>query len=67
MSLDQRFTRWQTQTIVQLSFAINLFVGLSVATLGFGVSLLRQQSFSPTSCYAMLYLVSLALLGVSVL
>lgn len=67
MSLDRRFIRWQTQTIAQLSFAINLFAGLSVAALGFGVSFLREQSFSPNRCYAVAYLASLALLGISTL
>jgi len=67
VSLNQRFVRWQTQTIAQLSFAINLFAGLSVAALGFGVSFLREMSFSPSRCYAVLYLASLAFLGVSVL
>lgn len=67
MSLSQRFVRWQAQTIAQLSFAINLFAGLAVAALGFGVSFLREQSFTPDRCYAVAYLGSLVLLGASVL
>lgn len=67
MSLSGRFIRWQKQTIRQLSFAINLFAGLSVACLGFGVSFLREASFSPSQGYAILYLVSIVFLGVSVL
>ncbi len=66
MAVNQRFVRWQTQTITQLSFAINLFAGLSVATLGFGVSFLREASFSPTRGYAIVYLIAIALLCVSV-
>lgn len=67
MPLDQRFIRWQSQTIAQLTFAINLFAGLSVAAFGVGVSLMREPSFSPSPCYALVYLGSLAFLGISTL
>jgi hypothetical protein len=65
--LNQRFVRWQSQAAAQLSFAINLFAALSVAALSFSVLYLREASFTPTRCYAVLYLASVALLAVSVL
>lgn len=67
MSLDERYARWRLQTIAQLSFAINLFAGLSVAGLGFAVAYLREPLFTPTPCYAVLYLASLSSLGISAL
>ena len=42
---DDRFVRWQSRTIEQLGYAINLVLGLSVAALGFEVSLLLNNSF----------------------
>ncbi len=65
MSLDERFVRWQKQAVKQLSTAINLFSGLSVAALGFSVVFIRENSFTPSKCYAVLYLLSIALFGVS--
>jgi len=41
----ERFIRWQRYTIEQLTFALNLFVGLSGASLAFGISLLREEAF----------------------
>lgn len=46
----------------QLSTALSLLSGLSVAGLGFLFSLLREKDFSPTGCYATLYLVALTAL-----
>jgi len=42
---NERFIRWQGYTLNQVSFAINLFIGLSTATLGFSVSLLIDEKF----------------------
>ncbi|HEV2799818.1 MAG TPA: hypothetical protein VGW12_04940 [Pyrinomonadaceae bacterium] len=42
---SERFIRWQGYTLNQVSFAINLFIGLSTATLGFSVSLLIDEKF----------------------
>ena len=42
---NDRFTRWQGNTLNQVSFAINLFLGLATATLGFSVSLLINEKF----------------------
>jgi hypothetical protein len=43
---SERFIRWQSYTIAQLSFAINLFLGLATAALGFSVSLLIDERFT---------------------
>jgi len=47
---QDRFPRWQGIAIEHLRYAINLYLGLSVATLGFEVSLLLNPSFEPGSC-----------------
>jgi hypothetical protein len=67
LPLEERFVRWQSQAMRQLSVAINLFVGFAVAGLGFAVSFLRDLSFAPTRCYAVIYLLSLVLFGIAVL
>lgn len=67
MPLNERFVRWQSQTITQLSFSISLFTGYSVAALGFSMTLLRESSFTPKGFYAHLYLFSIAVLGLSIL
>jgi|HubBroStandDraft_6_1064221.scaffolds.fasta_scaffold463433_2 hypothetical protein len=47
MNDNQRFVRWQAILREQLSYAINLFLAFSVATLGYGLNLLRDQAFAP--------------------
>ncbi len=56
---NERFVRWQGHTMAQLSTALSLLSGLSVASLGFLFSLSRERSFLPTGCYALLFLVAL--------
>jgi hypothetical protein len=44
----ERFIRWQTRTIEQLGYAVNLILGLAVATLGFSLNLLSSSTkFAP--------------------
>lgn len=57
---NERFIRWQRNTIAQLSAAVSLLSALAVAGLGFLFSLLRTQDFVPTGCYPVLFLISLA-------
>lgn len=57
---NERFVRWQSQTMAQLSTALSLLSGLAVAGLGFLFSLLREQGFAPTGYYALFYLATLA-------
>lgn len=56
---NERFVRWQGQTISQLSTALALFSGLSVGGLGFLFSLLRDASFKPTGILALLFLLAI--------
>jgi hypothetical protein len=59
--------RWQSITIGQLTYAVNLILGLSVAVLGFEISLLLNENFSPGSCLQRVSLFfSLVLLAVSI-
>lgn len=56
---NERFVRWQSQTIAQLSVALSVFSGLSVAGFGFLLSLLQNQSFKPKGCLAIVFLAAL--------
>jgi hypothetical protein len=57
---DERFIRWQGNTLAQFSTALSLLSGLALAGLGFLFSLLRDPKFAPTGCYAALFLLALA-------
>lgn len=64
---NERFVRWQGQTISQLSTALALFSGLSVGALGFLFSLLQDTSFKPTGILALLFCIAfLSLLVASI-
>ncbi|MGV2459727.1 UNVERIFIED_CONTAM: hypothetical protein QO022_14430 [Pseudomonas aeruginosa] len=64
---NERFVRWQEQTISQLSTALALFSGLSVGALGFLFSLLQDTSFKPTGILALLFCIAfLSLLVASI-
>jgi hypothetical protein len=45
------FVQWQSITIGQLTYAINLILGFSVAALGFEVTLLLNGKFDPPPCW----------------
>lgn len=57
---NERFVRWQSHTMAQLSSVLSLLSGLSVAGLGFLFSLLREKDFLPAGGYALLFLIALA-------
>ena len=57
---NDRFVRWQTHTLSQLSTALALISGLSVGGLGLCLALLREKDFNPTGRYAIVFLVVLA-------
>lgn len=57
---SERFVRWQGHTMSQLSVALSLISGLSVAGLAFMFSLLKDKDFSPMGLYAVLYFITLA-------
>ncbi|OGA53411.1 MAG: hypothetical protein A3F74_05735 [Betaproteobacteria bacterium RIFCSPLOWO2_12_FULL_62_58] len=63
----ERFVRWQSQSISQLSFSINLLLGLAVAALGFGVALLRDNTFAPGGIDKWLFIYSVIALACGVL
>jgi hypothetical protein len=46
--------------MAQLSTALSVLSGLSLAGLGFLFSLLREASFKPTGCVAIVYLLAVA-------
>lgn len=60
------FIRWQSITIAQLTYAVNLILGFSVATLAFQVTLLLNAAFVPESWQKCSFTLSLVLLLVSV-
>ncbi|WP_018277070.1 hypothetical protein WKI13_15270 [Teredinibacter turnerae] len=60
------FIRWQAITISQLTYALNLILGLSVATLAFQVSLLLNKDFCPVSWQKITFPISMLLLLSSV-
>ena len=60
------FVRWQAITIGQLTYAINLILTFSVATLGFQASLLLSEKFNPVSWQKGIFIFSLFLLCISV-
>lgn len=47
----ESFTRWQSTTIQQLGYSINLFLALSTASLGFAFTVARNGDFQ-THCWA---------------
>jgi hypothetical protein len=56
------FIRWQSTTIAQLTYAINLVLAFSVATLGFQVSLLLADNFTPVAWQKCVFFLSTVLL-----
>ena len=60
------FIRWQSITIAQLAYAINLILGFSVATLAFQVTTLLNEKFNPVSWQKCAFSLSLLLLLISV-
>jgi hypothetical protein len=60
------FVRWQSLTIAQLTYAINLILGLSVAALGFQITLLINERFNPVSWQKCVFFLSLLILLLSV-
>lgn len=59
--------RWQGRTIEQFGYALNLILGLSVAALGYGLSLLLNDEFRRAGWQNCLFVLSLLSLLLSVL
>ena len=62
---SERFIRWQAYTISQLTFALNLFLGLSVGLLAFVVTLLRDETFLLTGLPKLAFFLCLFALCIS--
>lgn len=60
------FIRWQSTTITQLTYSINLFLGLAVGGLGFQVALLLNEKFNPIAWQKCAFSSSMFLLVLSV-
>jgi hypothetical protein len=52
---DTRYNRWQGLAIAQLSVAVALISGLSVAGIGAGLSLLQQKDFLLCGAYKSIF------------
>jgi hypothetical protein len=55
MGIQGGFTRWQSITITQLGYAINLILSLATGSLGFSLSLTSREALA-TSCPARRFL-----------
>jgi len=62
----EQFLRWQRYTIEQLTFALNLLLGVSGASLAFGISLLRDEAFSLSGYSRWAFSIGLVALAFSV-
>lgn len=60
------FVRWQTITIAQLTYSVNLILGLSVAALGFQVALLLNEKFLPVGWQRCAFGISMLTLVLSI-
>jgi hypothetical protein len=61
-----RFVRWQSITIAQLTYCVNLILGMAVAALGFQVALLLNDKFNPIAWQKCAFSVSMLLLILSI-
>ena len=59
------FIRWQLITITQLTYSVNLILGLAVGVLGFQVALLLNDKFNPIAWQKYAFSVSMFLLVLS--
>ena len=60
------FVRWQGRSLEYFSYTINLFLAFGVGSLGFGVNLLRDATFSPAGGAKCVFGISLLLLLLSI-
>jgi uncharacterized membrane protein YbhN (UPF0104 family) len=58
--------RWQGRTIEQFGYALNLILGLSVAALGFELTLLLNKEFERTGWQNCLFIISILSLLLSI-
>jgi small-conductance mechanosensitive channel len=60
------FVRWQSTTITQLTYSVNLFLGLAIGALGFQVTILLNEKFNPVGWQKCAFSVSMFLLLLSI-
>lgn len=60
------FVRWQSLTIGQLTYAVNLVLGFAVASLAFQITILLNEKFNPVSWQKCAFSLSLLALLASV-
>ena len=63
---SDKYTRWQGYAIAQPTFALNLFLGLSIGALAFGISLIRDDAFVLSGCSKIVFGLGLVALALSV-
>ena len=67
MPVDREsFVRWQEITITQLGYAVNLILSFAAASLGFLLTLLKDNDFTPRHLEKGFFDLSLVLLGLSI-
>lgn len=62
IDIEDRFIRWQSHTLSQLSITLSLLSALSVGGLGLGLALLQKEGYEPHGVFAKLFLLALAML-----
>jgi len=46
-SEESSFVRWQGKTLTQLGYAVNLILAFATASLGFSLSVIKHESYTP--------------------
>ena len=62
----ESFVRWQSITITQLGYVINLVLTLATASLGFSLTLITNENFAPRYFAKLLFILSLILILLSI-
>ncbi len=63
---SDRYIRWQGYAISQLTFALNLFLGMSVGSLAFSFTLIKDKDFILAGCPKLLFQIALLSFSISV-
>ena len=63
---NEKFIRWQGYTINQLTFTLNLFLGLAVGSLAFSITLIKDKEFLLSGCPKLIFQISLISLCLSI-
>jgi uncharacterized membrane protein YbhN (UPF0104 family) len=60
------FVRWQTTALTQLGYVSNLILSFATASLGFSLTMVRDDHYQPNGAAKALWIVGVALLAASV-